>query len=77
MEIDIDKVTQAERKLANLCEHCSVTRDTEDEEHAGDCPIYLNWEAWAQQYNENREEEERWREYEQEMWDDDRGDWKC
>jgi len=76
-KVDIDKLTIAERKLANLCDHCDVPRDTIYEEHEKHCPAYLYWEQWSEEQYENQMEEQRWREYENEMWDDERGDWKC
>lgn len=72
-----DKITVAERRLANLCDHCDVVRDTPHEEHDEMCPLYLEWEQWTQEQYQTGEEDRRWREYEQEMWDHDRGDWKC
>ena len=73
-----NNIELAERKLANLCDFCEVSRDTPAQDHYGNCAIYLRWEEHAYEYSAIQEHNEMmWREYEDEMWDDNRGDWRC
>lgn len=79
----MDDIDLAQHLLERRCEHCYAAANAEDQDHDDECPIKISFEEELRQEEEWRKEameEEagvrQWREYENEMWDHERGDWK-